>query len=268
MKYKLIVLTVFAFAIHFSYSQQKNYLSLYIGGSIPVGSYAGTDFSNPSDGFAKLGELMNISFSHKLNKHLSLTAMLYGQRNGINTSKLESGISQTYFFGDFNDIGPRQYGHWVVNKKSWYAESIQVGLSEEMALSADNKISFIASALAGLAYGQIPKMQAQSYSDTSYAILVQSGASAFGFSYSLNAGIKYALNKKLSLLFNAGYFGTAKINFKNISDGIVATNGGLVVPGVYSLSNSSYPIITDYGGGSFNQTISSINISAGIGLKL
>jgi len=271
MNYKLPLVISFVFVVHFSYSQKeykKDFLSLSIGGSIPVGSYSGTDFSNSSDGFAKLGQLMNVSFSHKLNQHLALTAMLYGQRNAVNSSKLESDLSKQDFFLDPNSATPRNYSYWVVDKKSWYVESIQIGITEEVYLSEDKKVSFLASALVGPAYAQLPKMQAQSFSDTSYVVLNQSAASAFAFSYSINASLKYAMNKKFSLLFNAGYFGTSKINFKNVNSSIIATNGGLTVPGIYSFSNSVYPIIYDSESDNIKQTISSINISVGLGLSL
>ncbi|HEX4374077.1 MAG TPA: hypothetical protein VHZ50_12305 [Puia sp.] len=272
MKNCFLVILISIFAVQCLYAQKdssKNSLSFSIGPSIPVGSFAGTDFSKSSSGFAKIGEAVNFSFDHKLSEHLSFTVMWYGQRNGLNTKTFQTQLAtNSAFFWDLSSSEPRRYPNWVVDKKSWYVGSLQIGITEEMPFSANSKISFIAKALIGGAYVQLPKLHAQSFSDTSYVVLQQNGASAFGLSYTIGAGLKYKLNKKFNLIFDADYFGTTQISFKNVTQTVAATNGGLNVPGIYSLSNSVGPPMDETQTGANKQSIGSVIVNFGIELRL
>lgn len=272
MKNCFLVILISIFTVQCLYSQKdfsKNSLSFSIGPSIPVGSFAGTDFSKSSSGFAKMGESANFSFDHKLNKQLSFAIVLYGERNGLNTKALASQLAtNSAFFWDLSTPHPRRYPNWVVDKKSWYLESLQIGITEEIPFSANNKISFIARALVGAAYAQLPKLHAQSFSDTSYVVLQQNGASAFALSYTIGVGLKYKLNSKFGLILNADYFGTTQISFKNITQTVAATNGGLNVPGFYSLSNSVGPPMDESTTNTNKQPIGSIIINFGVAMGL
>ncbi|HEV3221597.1 MAG TPA: hypothetical protein VGZ90_01900 [Puia sp.] len=282
MKRVVQFITAFLFSmIRLSYSQtipEKNTLSFSIGASVPVGNFSSTDPSNRLSGYAILGESVNFSFNHKLNKESGLTVMVYGQRNGINTNTMESQLDKSYFFPQaFNAGGPyfqtgggqEVYYNWTLEKKYWYLESVLLGVTEEFSFEKNNKLSFVAKALVGAAYAQSPTLNGKSVTDTSYSVLYQNGASAFGFSYLFNVGMNYKLSGKLFLMLHALYFGTGQLNFKNITQNIASTNGGLVVPGVYSLSNSYMALIEESSTTEPNkQPFGTINILAGIGFKL
>ena len=271
MKSCLLIIAVSIFAVQYSYSQKEykeNSLSFSIGPSFPVGNFANTNLSNNSAGFAKMGEYANFSFNHKLSERLSFTIMLNGQRNGLNTKAFAREFSKNAFFDDLPAFGPRYYSNWMVDKKSWYMESLQIGITEEIPFSDNNKISFVARALIGAAYAQLPKLYAQSFADTSYVVIQQNGASAFGLSYTIGAGLKYKLNRKFNLIFNAAYSGTTQINFKNITQTVIATNGGLNVPQIYSFSNSVDPITGETHTGTAKQPMGSVIENFGVELKL
>jgi hypothetical protein len=265
--------------IRLSYAQtipDKNTLSFFIGASFPVGNFSSTDPSNNLSGYAVPGVSANFSYNHKLNKQLGLTAMLYGQRNGINTSTLSDQMDKSYFFPQFINAenpnfqprGQEVYYNWNIEKKYWYLESTMLGATEELSLN-NNKLSFVVKALIGAAYAQSPTLNGKSITDTSYSVFYQSGASAFGFSYLLCTGMNYKLSDKLYLKLDAFYFGTSRLNFKKITQNIASTYGGLVVPGVYSLSNSYMPPIWESSTTEPNkQPFGTLNISAGIGLIL
>jgi hypothetical protein len=278
--FQLIALISFLM-IRLSYAQtfpDKNTISFSIEASLPVGNFSSTDPSNNLSGYAVPGVSANFSFNHKLNKQLGLTAILYGQRNGINTKTLADQLDKTYFFPQFINAldppifqpgGQEIYYNWNIEKKYWYLESVMLGVTEELPFKKNNKFSLVAKALIGAAYAQSPTLNGKSISDTSYSVFYQSGASAFGFSYILSTGMNYKLSDKLYLKLDAYYFGTSRLNFKKITQNIATTYGGLVVPGVYTLSNSYMPSIWESSTTEPNkQPFGTLNISVGIGLIL
>lgn len=271
MKPQTIFLAIFVLISQYSYCQNethKNHLSLSIGPSIPIGNFSSTNPLNNLSGFAKLGETINLSVIHRLNKNFGLIAMLYGQRNSLNTISLAHQFAETGIY--FGSIGgrPNYYPNWVIDKKSWYVESILLGVGDEFLIGSNSRLSFIVKALIGIANVQLPKLNASSETDTSFATITQNGGSTFGLSYLASVGIKFKLNKKFRLVFNTDYFGASKVNFKNVTEQIIATNGGLTVPGVHSFANS----VLSPQGISFTTTnkqpIGVVNINFGAALRL
>jgi hypothetical protein len=275
-----LIAVILVLMIRLSYAQtipDKNTLSFSIGASFPVGNFSSTDPSNNLSGYAVPGISANFSFNHKLNKQLSLTAMLYGQRNGINTKTLADQLDKSYIFPIAISTGSpyfpsgdqKVYFNWNIEKKYWYLESVMLGVTEELPFKKNNKLSLVVKALIGAAYAQSPTLNGKSITDTSYSVFYQSGATAFGFSYLLSTGIKYKLSDKLFLKLDAFYFGTSRLNFKKITQNIATTYGGLVVPGVYTLSNSYMPAIWESSTTEPNkQPFGTLNISTGIALIL
>ncbi len=256
----------------------KNTISFSIGPSFAVGNFSSTDPSNNLSGYAVPGISANFSFNHKLNKEFGLTAILYGQRNGVNTNTLSDQLDKSFFYPYAFSTGSTNipaggeevyYYNWNIDNKYWYLESIMLGITEELSSENNNKLSFVAKVLIGAAYAQLPTLNGKSITDTSYSVFYQKGASAFGFSYLLSAGMKYKLSGKLYLKLDAFYFGTSRLNFKNITQIIASTYGGLGVQGVYSLSNSSSPPIWESSTtGPNKQPLGTFNILAGIDLIL
>jgi hypothetical protein len=267
----IFIFTLSFFVIQCSHSQSisdKNTLSIWVGPSFPLGNFSSTDPSNYSSGYANPGGSAILSFEHKVKKELGLVVMIYGERNGLNTSALAAQFENTGFFAGYVPGPPRYYPNWTIDKNSWYLESVLAGVSEEIPLEKNNDISFIAKGLIGIAYGQSPRLNAKSRSDTSYTTITQNGASAFGFSYLLMAGVKCRLNSKIQLLVTVDYFGTTPLEFENLTESIITTNGGLTIPKLYSFSNSVDPIIAVSSTGSSKQPVGSINVHVGLGLTL
>jgi hypothetical protein len=272
--YNKLALSVF-FAIsllgfQYSYSQTEkgeNILSLSIGPVLPIGSFSSTNPSSQYLGNAKVGETINFSIEHTLSKNSGLIAMLYGQRNGLNTNSLGRQFDETGFWG-YNGYAPRYYPNWVVDKKSWSLESLLLGVTKDFPFKTNPKFSFSAKALVGVANVQFPKIYATSKSDTSFAEISLNNASTFGLSYLASVGVKYKLSKKLCLMFSTDYFGTSKIDFGGVAGTIASTNGGLVIPHTYSISNSPGPPAIENTRATEKQPIGTININFGIGMKL
>src|SRR4030095_8030292 len=116
--------------------------------------------------------------------------------------------------------------------------------------------SFTLKALIGVAYASSPQYKGISHSDTATVSILQQKNYAFGLSYSISPGLLYAIKPGLNLSFNAGYFGTASLNFDKMeTSGRMEINGG-VGPGG---SISTWKITRD-----IQQSINTINLSRGI----
>jgi len=214
-----------------------------------------------------VGETVNFTILHKINKEIGLIAMLYGQRNGLNTNLIAQQFAETAIPFYYNGGGPNYYPNWTIDKKSWYLASFLLGISDELFIGSSGKLSFTAKALIGVADVQLPKLSASSKTDTSFATISQSSASALGLSYLAGVGLKYKWNKKLYFIFSIDYFGTTKISFKNVTETIAATNGGLNIPGMYSLSNSKLPPQGYTSTTTIQQPIGSIDANFGIAIN-
>ena len=259
----LIILLVITISVPYQLLAQSNSerssLSLSIGASIPVGDFSKTDANNTSSGYAKTGETVKLSFGYKLTKIIGLEAMAYGQRNTLNTGAFQKELDKTYFFQD-----ARNYPNWEVEKKNWMTGSVLAGVTGEYAIDPKNKISIKAKALAGLALVKSPDLKAESRSDNAYATFTGNYGSDKGISFLLGAGLNYKLSNHFGLFLNSEYFKTRKISFKEATEIIMATDGGLIVPGLYNFKNSlNHPI--SYGEiGTREQIISTISLNTGL----
>jgi hypothetical protein len=267
---KQISLFLIAYLLMFQYThaQTENNIMLSVGPSFFMGDFAMPGISNQYAGSAKIGETINLSFEHKFNQYIGLVAMLYGQRNSLNTGRLADKFAETGIDFGFSGASANFYPNWVVDKKAWYLESFFLGVAEEFPCTTSGKFSITAKALIGIAQIQSPTLSASGHSDTSFAVIYQNGITAFALSYLVSGGARYRWSKKIYFLVDISYLGAKQFGTKNISAFMAATNGGLVVPMVYSLSNSRLPPQARSETASYTQTIRSINGYFGIGLIL
>ena len=75
----------------FCFSQDKGYVGISIGPSIPTGDYASAELSNQKAGLAKTGAIFDISFGYKLGKNLGLSAMALRDLGRFDVSDVEHG---------------------------------------------------------------------------------------------------------------------------------------------------------------------------------
>lgn len=252
---KFLSITILCLCFSQIFGQNKtNELSLSFGPSFPLGDYSNTSLNNKFSGFAKTGQAISINYSRRLKNNLGLEAMLYGQRNPINTSAFANELSKS---GGFTN--------WTVNEKSWYATSLLLGISKELAISSGkNKISIKPNVLAGVAYAQSPSIKAESKMNDMYAKFTQSKSNGFGASILVGTLVSYQLSPVIGLSFHLEYLTTSKITFDNITSEFAATNGGLVIPGLYEISNSRNPPIYSQSNFSQKNSINALNTKLGI----
>jgi hypothetical protein len=256
----------------FSYSQSpstKGYISFSVGPAFPIGDFGSDDIKKNSSGLAKLGQAANFSWSRLLGKRLGIAAVLHGQRNPLNTRSMEKQFSKTGISQGFwlvSDLGQplpppsyTVYPNWKFEKGSWLKGSLLIGGYGEFPFR-NNIISFVAKALAGYGYVSAPAIKGSSITDTATAHLEQTKSSACGLTYLVNGGLKIDISKNISLLTQVEYVSTAELRFDDVKATLTTTRGTPGTPG-FSIAQSR---IT----GQARQTISSLNVMAGVALKL
>ena len=249
--------------------QHKSHLEISIGPSFPVSHFAQDNINSSSSGFAKTGQAGNISYSRLIGKRLGVAASLRGQRNPLNVHSMEEEFSKFEIpQGLWTVSNPGQplpplptttYPNWKFDKQSWLLGSLLVGAYGEFP-TGNKKTSFIAKALIGAIYADVPGAEGMSITDTATASFVQTETHGFGFTYSVDAGFQFDISERLSLLTTLEYMGTNNVRFDAATATFTTTHG---TPGTpeYGVSQSSVR-------GELRQIISSINLLVGIALRL
>jgi hypothetical protein len=258
---------IICLSAHAQVSNSSNSISLSLGPSFPVGSYGNKEINGSSNGFAKPGPALNISFSHLINKNWGLSLTAFGQRNNYDTKAMEDAFAKQAFYGPlvFSSYFPlpnptptyTTYPNWKFEKNEWWIGGLMAGAYMQFPSKFSQDFLFTIKAQAGAVYVESPETKGVSTTDTVIAGFSQSGSHGIGFSYSIGAGAQYKLSKKLYWITNLDFLGTNKILFKDI------TNTLTVVkypnnPGMTSVSQS---VMTGNG----KQSIQSINFTVGLG---
>lgn len=253
----------------------KNSLAVTAGVGVPLGSYGSSAKTNAYAGYAQAGPNIQVSFTHSVNTRWGITGILYGAQNTLNSGTLAqqlntTGFAQWVYGGTVGGTPPPApqyvyYPNWHVDKNSWYTAALLAGATLNLPLQA-SKLSFTATAAAGAAYISMAKIRAYSITDTAAAYITQNSVHAIAPAISVNAGLRYQVNHKISLAFTAGYFGTTNASFKNVTLTTIQLHGfnvpNLPLPqNAQSISASQY-ISTQ------KQSVSMFTANAGISVSL
>jgi hypothetical protein len=270
MWYKLFLSAVILFTSHWVSAQgNRPFLKVGVGAAVPLGKFGQTEINNSKAGFAKTGSLLNLSYSHPLGRRMWLEAMVQFQQNPLNTEALESGFSNTKFYQGVyvsNTLQPPSsfpssiYENWSFKEDNWVTASLLAGVHGKYALGASNKVFAQAGLMLGPVYVSSPEIDGTSSSSAGMAQIKQTDADGWGLAYAAGGGITYDLNSRLYFLTQVDVFGTTSIKFKDINATLTSMNGSPSLPGT-SIQQSSVT-------GDARQTISTLNLSVGLGLKL
>jgi len=269
MRKKLLITTLLLPIFIVTYSQQKSSLTVSAGAAFPVGSFGDKEIKSSSSGFAKTGPALNISFLHLLNKNWGLSVTAYGQRNAYDTKALADAFASHKFYNQFvigtsfpfpvPNPGYYQYPNWKFNSDEWWIASVMAGGYAEFPSSFSPDILFTAKLQAGALYAQSPETKGTSETDTVIVTFYQTSSHGTGFAYSLGAGVKYNLNKKLFLTANLDFVGTNEFLFKDIT----STSTTVKYPGNLGSGSISQAVTT----GDAKQRVHSINFFIGLGFQ-
>ncbi len=233
MKNFLITLAIALLTSSNSFSQDKGYIGISLGPSIPIGEYASRDASNKSAGWATTGAIFDISFAYKLGQNFGVTGLLRGQANGIDNDAYASELS--------NQAG----GNWTVDSKAWSIGGFMFGAYGSFPIS--DKVSFDTRAMIGFLSATSPELNVTLNGSGGLAWFKQSSVSATSFSYLIGGGFKFDVGNKICLLANLDYLG-AKPEFRYVE--VTSSAGGAPQKSTFS------------------QGFGSINFGFGIGLRL
>ncbi len=218
-----------------TFSQDKGYIAISAGPSIPIGKFAGQGLVANEVTWARLGAMCDISLGYKLNKNFGIAVLIRGQKNETDSEEFivsysNFSIINSSVKSDSWRLGALMggsYGSFPVSERL----SVECRLMFGVLLARSPEIDIIYGLAAGL--GAIESKQESSTS------------AALG--YLMGVGLKYDVARRVCLLVNGDYFG-GNAEFRNVSVMVPAFMGG--------------------GTNTFSQSFSTINVSAGIGFRL
>jgi hypothetical protein len=234
MKSSLFMILFLVFSSFSLFSQDRGYIGVSIGPSIPTGDFSSKDMYNQSAGFAKTGAIFDISFGYKLGKNFGLTAILRGQANKVDAQAISDEMSKE-FMGDF--VGTVRTGSWGIG-------GLLVG--GYSSISVAKQLNFESRLMLGFLSATSPDMTINLTGPGGTGWVKQSSTSGTAFAYLAGIGLKYNAGKRVCLLANIDYLG-AKPEFEDVE---TTTSMG------------------DYDKSSYTQKFGSFNIGLGVGYRL
>ncbi len=238
MRNTIQILAILLLSLNVSHAQQKlieqrGYIGISAGPSLPRGEFGSSDLSSPSSGAAETGTIFNISLGYRLGKFLGISAMLHGQTNDVDNNALE------------NELIRLTGTSWTVSSKPWTIGGIMLGGFSSVPLNEES--FFDMRLLVGLVNSTSPEIKTTLNASGGSAWVKQGSASASTFGYLLGGGFRYNAGNSLCLLFNIDYL-WAEPTFSNIET--TSSTGGA-------------PLIS-----SFKQKFGTINIGFGLGIRI
>lgn len=197
----LILLTILSSQI--KAQDEKGFIGISVGPSIPMGDLASKDANNDAAGWANTGAIFDISFAYKLGGgNFGITALLRGQANPTDAQALADEIANQ--FAGVN---------WTVESAGWGIGGLMFGGFGSFPIS--EKASFDTRAMIGFLSATSPEITITGTGPGGTAWIKQGSTAAYSFAYLLGAGFKFDVGRKLYLLTNIDYLGSNP-EFRNV----------------------------------------------------
>lgn len=232
-KHLLLLITLSLFLVTNCLAQDKGYIAISLGPSIPIGDFSSKNANNESAGWAQTGAIIDFSFAYKFGKNFGISVLLRGQANGIDNNALASELTK------------QAGGSWTVNSKAWSIGGFMFGGYGSFPIS--DKVSFDSRAMIGFLSSTSPELNITLNGSGGAGWIKQSSVTATSFSYLIGGGFKFDVGRKICLLANLDYLGS-KPEFRDVE--ITSSNGGAPEKNTYS------------------QSFGTINFGIGIGYRL
>jgi hypothetical protein len=234
----IIAIALGLFLVPASYSQDAEvFVSLGGGVSIPLSDYAATDFSMEESGFARVGGNFNIYFGYRFNEYFSLAGLLNGCVNRYDYIKVQDEMYR---------IAAEEYPdtRWVVESKNWGLGGLLVGPVGSVPI-VTNRFFFDVRAVGGFLYAYSPAVYITGVEDgeADKTINIEQG-SAGTWAVDVGAGFRYNRTRSQYFILFADYM-YSEPSFSNVG-----------------VSSTEFEFLR---ADNYSQTISTINISIGIG---
>lgn len=234
MKKKIVCSLLFvAMVWHLHAQNQKGYISISLGPSLPTGDFASTNYNNNEAGWSKTGAVIDIAFTHKFSQsHWGIAAMLRGQTNPLDAQ------------GIADEVASQVPGVLItVTTTNWQIGSLWLGTYGSFPFS--EKAAFDTRAMIGFLRVTAPEITTTAITAFGSEWIKQSSSTTSTFGYLLGAGFRFDLGEKLSFLTQADYM-SSKPKFKDVE------------------TTSS---MGDYEKETKSQKIQTVNVSIGLAFK-
>lgn len=235
MKKRVLSLMALMSFIFLSHAQdEKGYIGISLGTSIPMGDLSSKDADNDAAGWANTGAVFDISFAYKFGEgNFGITALLRGQANPTDAQGLADELA--------NQVAGV---NWTVESYGWGIGGLMFGGIGSFPIS--EKTSFDTRAMIGFLSANSPEITITGTGPGGTAWVKQGSTSATSFAYLVGVGFKLDIGSKLFLLTNLDYLGSNP-EFSNVE--LTASDGSRW---------------TD----TWSQSMGTLNFSVGIALKL
>jgi len=215
--------------------QDKGFIAISAGLSIPAGEFASKDLNSPSAGIAATGGMLDLSAGFKLGKNFGITALYRGYSNPVDDEAFLDELKRNY-----------PTINWKVESEGWSMKGIMFGGYGSFPVGAGNT-NFIARAMVGFMKASSPEVKLTGTLNGSSAWeQLNSISASSSLAFLLGAGFKFNVESKVCLLLNVDYLGTSP-EFQNPT---ISTSAGTLT------------------GDTYKQNIGVLSISVGIGLRL
>lgn len=256
----------------FAQKQPPAWFTVSTGPALPVGDFSKTDLNNEGSGYASTGFHAAIGYERRTGKTVGYGVRLSGQLNPLDTRGMAESFNQArfaqyaaFFTNMVGNIPPGPtttvvYPNWQFSKGSWKLLSLQGGLTAEWSMGKEKKVFFAPAIYTGVVYAGLPAIEGSSITDTATANMSQASGSTFGIISTVEGNLRFMLSDKISLRAGLAFMQTTRLNFNDIQVKSTTTKG--------SIGSPSFSIFQSTITGRVSQQMSSLNISAGLLLRL
>jgi hypothetical protein len=234
----IIIAALTLYLLPDSFSQDNEVFVTLAGGvSVPLSDYAATDFSQEESGFARVGGNFNIYFGYRFNEFFSLAGLLNGCVNRYDYIKVQDEMYR---------LAAEEYPdtRWVVESKNWGLGGLMAGPVGSVPI-VTNRFFFDVRALGGFLYAYSPAVYITGVEDgePDKTLNIEQG-SAGTWAVDLGAGFRYNRTRSQYFILFADYM-YSEPSFSNVG-----------------VNSTEFEFLRAE---SYSQTISTVNISIGIG---
>jgi|GEM_PF-4946922 len=229
MKKLLLIFCVGCFPGYAAYAQShQQTLSLSLGASFPMGSFASHEAGLDLKNFAQTGLSGNISWQYLFSDGWGVTATVTGIRNPIDRRSLDKAYTgnlpegYTAIFGN-TDPGalpppPSEpthafMPHATFSDAHWLTGGLLAGIVRQWPLDAPGNYTFALKLMAGISAVQSPNYQAKGGADSVFYTLSQHSRLALAPAVLGGAAFGYRLSGRWTIRLGLDYFTTGKVRF-------------------------------------------------------
>jgi hypothetical protein len=214
-------------------NDERGYITLGFGPSIPLSDFASTSTGNDDAGYALTGGNLNIAFAYKLGNNLGLTAMFTGTSNPVDVDAIAADFNESYPTAD-----------WTITADRWRIAGFMIG--GFATFPATENLSFDVRLLGGVLQSTMPEIRATGVAGPVGASATREEVKKSSATFDLGFLFRYKIGSSLCLLAGADFIG-ANPKFNDVT---TTTSFG---------TSSSADI---------DQSYSTMNINVGIGVLL